>query len=287
MELHELESWAEFRPLVQGIRDEYGQRRSGDERLERNTILFRGHADADWPLSSTLERFTDEHFSVERYLMHASLCADELESLTGKTWKVPVYEEIDAEIKAKQRDSYAHLPCHEYLSYLRHNGFPSPLLDWTESPFIAAYYAYVEKRPSERVAVHAYVAKPDAHKDALVGKPQMRVVGPCLNPHGRHGAQRAVYTIATKYDQAKGRHSFCRHESVFESRDENQDLLVKITMPRPERLRALRDLSDFKNINHFRLFQSEDAAVRALAMRTLELARGVGGIGGSRAELST
>ena len=50
-----------------------------------------------------------------------------------------------------------------------------------------------------------------------------------------------------------------------------QDLLIKITLPIEFRSEALRAL-DMYNVNHYTLFQSEDALVRTVGLRAFEMA---------------
>lgn len=33
-----------------------------------------------------------------------------------------------------------------FMTRLRHHGFPSPLLDWPQSPYIAAFFAFNKKK---------------------------------------------------------------------------------------------------------------------------------------------
>lgn len=270
METRDLNCWDEFRPLIQEIRDRYGFFSPSENYTRKNTVLFRGHGEAKWPLNTTLERFSQEKFTVLQYMLYASRCANELESVTGKKWNVPPKPQIESEITTNQDSTRVHLPCYEYLVYLRHHGFPSPLLDWTTSPYIAAYFAYYEKHQDERVAVYAYIERPCGSKGGTGGDPQIKLMGPYVSTHSRHFAQKAWYTISTKYDYDANRHSFCSHSSSFEHTWDNQDILIKITMPNSDRIKALEELNDY-NINHYTLFQTEDALVKALAIKEFEL----------------
>ena len=50
---------------------------------------------------------------------------------------------------------------------------------------------------------------------------------------------------------------------------DEQDVLIKIAIPVGGRSLALRELSDY-NINHFTLFQTEDALVKAMSMKQFD-----------------
>lgn len=270
METHDLNSWDDFRPLIQQIREEYGRLKLTEDYTRKNIVLFRGHGEAGWHLKTTLERFSEEKFSINQYMIYANRCVNEIESVTGKDWKVPSKPQIDEEINQNQDSIMVHLPCYNYLVYLRHNGFPSPLLDWTASPYIAAYFAYCDKHEDDRVAVYAYIERPRGTKGGKGGQPQIKLMWPYVSTHSRHFAQKAWYTIATQYAYENEKHYFCSHFSAFAQAWENQDILIKITMPKSDRIKALNDLNDY-NINHYTLFQTEEALVKALAIKEFEL----------------
>lgn len=186
-----------------------------------------------------------------------------------RRWDFPTLNNLRQEIAAKQDEAQVHLPAYDFLVYLRHYGFPSPLLDWTESPYIAAYFAYLNASVANP-AVYCYIELPRGMKMHSVGDSKIAVQGPYVSTDKRHFAQRAWYTIATKWDIGAETHVFCPHESVFSRNDKDQDVLIKIILPAAGRRDALLALADY-NINHFTLFQSEDSLVKALETRIFDL----------------
>lgn len=273
MEAIDLASWSEFPAAIEGIRSEYGSRTRKypdvGEVSFPNDILFRGQADSDWPLETSLERASVSSYTVESYLSKAGACVHEIESVTSRRWTVKSRPEIEAEIAEVQDFMRVHIPHYDYLVYLRQLGFPSPLLDWTTSPYVAAFFAFEAKTNSERVAIFAFIEMPDGHKGGF-GDTCIRTMGPFVTTHSRHFAQKAWYSVSTRWQAPKGPHTFCSHELVQRSSVARQDVLIKITIPRKCRKEALQQLEDF-NINYYTLFHTEDSLIKTLGMRVFDL----------------
>jgi hypothetical protein len=234
-------------------------------------VLFRGQPNL--PIKTTLERKIPEEFTLRKYLSFASSVVDEIESVTGSKWNLPD-SELD-EITKNQSHRKIHLPqnWYAYLVYLRHHGYPSPLLDWTTSPYIAAYFAMCEPPQEEDVAIYAYVEYVKSIKS--IENPLITVKGPYVSTDKRHFAQKAWYTMASKWSDESSTHTFCSHHEIFDKSRKGyetpQDLLIKVTIPASERGKALNELDSDYNINHFTLFQTEDSLIKTLGIRNFEI----------------
>src|SRR4051812_15361791 len=94
---------------------------SGLERSRRQSLLFRGHADAGWELETTLDRHRKFSDDAERAEYYGRLLSEfQLEGLRLSTG-------FDLTIKD---DAF------EFLA--RHHGIPSPILDWSSTPYVSA-----------------------------------------------------------------------------------------------------------------------------------------------------
>ncbi len=122
-EVIKVQTWEECCSKIETVR-----RTNSAQELK---LLFRGLSDSTWLLSTTLERCGGAPtFSFRDYYRMALRIRAEIETESGLKWNVPPFEEISswaAEYDQKQCD----IKAYEYLAHLRHNGFPSPLLDWS------------------------------------------------------------------------------------------------------------------------------------------------------------
>lgn len=87
MEVKNIKSWNEFEDEL----DKIGQLKSDEGVTYGNlTFLFRGQSNAEWPLSTTLERVMgDNKIDMWRYYYLMSNVKNRIETFTGNSWPLP------------------------------------------------------------------------------------------------------------------------------------------------------------------------------------------------------
>ena len=263
MEEITLNSWAEFPGAIQEFRERYG----GDD--GRNKLLFRGQAESSWSLSATLERrVSGRTYSILDYSILAQKHAAEMRTVSGRNWKTIHGPKLREFCLDPSLDFLAQLPSYPFMVYLRQHGFPSPLLDWTRSPLIAAFFAFSQNLSENGdAAIYCYSEK--VTKGYCIGEPVIHLQGSFVDTHHRHFTQQATYSICTRWDSSRG-HVFCPHDSVFRAGEDDQDVLYRILIPRAFRKKVLLSLQE-ANINSYTLFQTEDSLISAIATRVFDL----------------
>lgn len=263
MKIRKLNNWKEFEDELDKIHlDLHCYKKSEYDHV--STPLFRGQSIATWSLKSTLDRYIEQPVEFDAYTQYLLRVKPAIESFTERNFTFKWNNKSTQQIMAMHLDGGFLEGQYEFMAHLRHHGFPSPLLDWSKSPYVALFFALREADESQPVAVYVYVEFLGEGKSGIVGAPEIASLGHYIYSHKRHFIQQSEYTVCVEKKDKTW--FYCSHEAAFEREDDNQDMLLKLELPGSEKINILKKL-DQMNVNSFSLFGNEEGLMQMLAFR--------------------
>ena len=249
MELLEFRRWNDFRAYV-------------DNDRQALPVYWRGQRNPSWPLASLFERSILDMFGGWKDSASKIFPYDDRYLPRGEPlWGEDFYTKVrDGYLNAFKRGASGlrgsnpeRLEPDQWWALGRHYALITPLLDWTKSPYIAAFFPLVElyadmvkkkgggglSFAGDEVAVYRLF-----HNEQLEGD-GLRVVTPLVEELGRMQSQRSLFTWldSEKYFELQG----------FLDDTGRGDLLTQIKISDQALLDGLRDLRAH-GIDHRLLF---------------------------------
>ncbi|MBI2470716.1 MAG: FRG domain-containing protein [Planctomycetes bacterium] len=231
------------------------------EHTNRSVILYRGHADSSWKITSSLERIGVEEISCKEYYQYI----DSLKPLINPLIINKFIRKMTLAGYPFKFDNYGpgswSLPEMEYLTYLRHHGFPTPTIDFTESHYIALFFAcenFVNSKTNGKVFI--YIDRKNAGKVMGNDIPDLRRIGRYVETDKRHFAQQSQYLIPVIFEKEWKLISFKR---VIDDNKSKYNF-YEIEIANEAKRAIVKDLRRM-NINRFTMYLDEDSLIRNFA----------------------
>jgi FRG domain len=230
----------------------------------KHDYIWRGQRRSDWSLSPSLDRLFDKlDVSTQTKKPLQEIAADHLERFkyAARGRRGP---------NAAKPESLVE---NEWWALGQHFGLATPLLDWTRSPFAAAYFAFEElaSDPTEHRVVYCLdrLAVAQTNEGIVegtsveVGRPRvLEIIDPMYDENARLVSQGGLFTrapIALSVQQWV----------ADEFKGSTSSVLLCAEIPDADRSACLRALNRM-NINHLSLFPDLSGASRSTNLK-LEL----------------
>lgn len=200
-----------------------------DQPFERGRFIFRGQSKSEWRLESSFDRVFGYLPDAERIGVAKRLCENFRNRSEGLDFP-------DMDLKSEIG----------VLAWGQHYGLPTRLLDWTESPYVAAFFAFadviVANTTEGPVAIWILdVSNPMWNKEYGV-----EILKPPSSGNIRLRNQSGLFTLMrTRFK--------CLEDYVLSDPGPGETALRMATIPSHEAYKAISDL-DIMGINYSNLF---------------------------------
>jgi hypothetical protein len=213
----------------------------------RSRFLFRGHGNSEWQLAPSFDRVFLDFEGEER---------DKLEDELVRSFKK--LSEGDDRYRNLLEDDTA------LLSLAQHYGLPTRLLDWTESPYVAAFFAFQghfqDSMFGKRLGTHIAIWILNPRSYIWSERRGVQLLSPASWDNERLRKQAGWFTLSRTPSR-----DLVEYAQGFEKAN---DALRMVTIPSSEARLAIPDL-DLMGINHDNLFSDLEGRSRSAVTRTL------------------
>lgn len=244
-------------------------------------ILFRGQGIAEWKIKSTLERAGIREIPFAKYYEQIDYLKPEINSFGYHFERKIKPSGYDFDFSDWRKISTKQFPELDYLTYLRHHAFPTPLIDVTQSEYIALFFACENVKYGEDAEVREPNAKVFALLEDDIGNlggtnlPELHKIGHYIETDPRHIAQQSEYILSAEFKSGeRPEWFFIPFSQALEYEKEIDEIISEEGRVVPKKIYEIEIEGSAKknilaelarmNINHCTLYLNEDALIQKL-----------------------